>query len=96
MAPSNDIVNIAALVWCFNFPKQRGSLSAHSLSEYFHHDIGMSDISRLDCFLQWMHTGSFSNLIQVIDGSARKPALIQDSGYMVEKTYPDMAPYDAL
>ena len=28
-----------------------------------------------------------------IDGSARKPALIQDTGYMDEKTYPDIAPY---
>ena len=33
------------------------------------------------------------NLIQGIDGSARKPALIQDTGYMVEKTYHDIAPY---
>ena len=30
---------------------------------------------------------------QGIDGSARKPALIQDTGYIVEKTYPDIAPY---
>ena len=30
---------------------------------------------------------------QGIDGSARKPALIQDTGYMVEKTYHDRAPY---
>ena len=30
---------------------------------------------------------------QGIDGSARKPALIQDTGYMVEKTYHDIAPY---
>ena len=29
---------------------------------------------------------------QVIDGSARKPALRQDTGYMVEKNY-HMAPY---
>ena len=28
-----------------------------------------------------------------IDGSARKPALRQDTGYMVEKTFPDIAPY---
>ena len=28
-----------------------------------------------------------------IDGSARKPALRQDTGYMVEKTYLDIAPY---
>ena len=31
-------------------------------------------------------------LIQGIDGSARKPALLQISGYMVEKTY-HIAPY---
>ena len=30
---------------------------------------------------------------QGLDGSARKPALIQDTGYMVEKTYFDIAPY---
>ena len=30
---------------------------------------------------------------QGIDGSARKPALRQDTGYMVEKTYHDIAPY---
>ena len=28
-----------------------------------------------------------------VDGSASKPALRQDTGYMVEKTYPDIAPY---
>ena len=32
-------------------------------------------------------------LTQGIDGSARKPALRQDTGYMVEKTYHDIAPY---
>ena len=31
--------------------------------------------------------------LQGIDGSASKPTLIQDTGYMVEKTYPDIAPY---
>ena len=30
---------------------------------------------------------------QGIDGSARKPALIQDTGYIVEKTYHEIAPY---
>ena len=30
---------------------------------------------------------------QGIDGSARKPALRQDTGYMAEKTYHDIAPY---
>ena len=31
--------------------------------------------------------------LQGIDGSLRKPALMQDTGYMVEKTYHDTAPY---
>ena len=35
-----------------------------------------------------------SNVIQgMVDGSASKPALRQDTGYMVEKTYLDIAPY---
>ena len=29
----------------------------------------------------------------MVDGPASKPALRQDTGYMVEKTYPDIAPY---
>ena len=29
----------------------------------------------------------------IVDGSTSKPALIQDTGYMVEKTYHDIAPY---
>ena len=29
----------------------------------------------------------------MVDGSASKPALRQDTGYMVEKTYLDKAPY---
>ena len=29
----------------------------------------------------------------MVDGSASKPALRQDTGYMVEKTYHDIAPY---
>ena len=34
------------------------------------------------------------HLIQgMVDGSASKPALRQDTGYMVEKTYLDIAPY---
>ena len=28
----------------------------------------------------------------MVDGSARKPALRQDTGYMVEKTYLDISP----
>ena len=33
------------------------------------------------------------NVQGMIDGSASKPALRQDTGYMVEKTYHDVAPY---
>ena len=29
----------------------------------------------------------------MVDGFASKPVLRQDTGYMVEKTYPDIAPY---
>ena len=29
----------------------------------------------------------------MVDGSASKPALRQDTGYMVEKPYLDIAPY---
>ena len=29
----------------------------------------------------------------MVDGSASKPALRQDTGYMVEKTYLDISPY---
>ena len=29
----------------------------------------------------------------MVDGSASKPALRQDTSYMVEKTYPNIAPY---
>ena len=29
----------------------------------------------------------------IVDGSASKPALRQDTGYMVETTYHDIAPY---
>ena len=38
--------------------------------------------------------GSFKTLKQgMVDGSASKPALRQDAGYMVEKTYLDIVPY---
>ena len=29
----------------------------------------------------------------MVDGSASKPALREDTGYLVEKTYPYIAPY---
>ena len=39
--------------------------------------------------------GRFSQITSqgMADGSASKPALIQDTGYMVEKNYLDIAPY---
>ena len=36
---------------------------------------------------------SFGLLQGIVDGSASKPALRQDTGYMVEKTDLDIAPY---
>ena len=37
---------------------------------------------------------SVTVLVQgMVDGSASKPALRQDTGYMVEKTYLDIAPF---
>ena len=35
----------------------------------------------------------YTNIQGMVDGSASKPALRQDIGYMVEKTYLDIAPY---
>ena len=34
-----------------------------------------------------------TNYQGMVDGSASKPALRQDNGFMVEKTYHDIAPY---
>ena len=34
-----------------------------------------------------------STIQGMVDGSASKPGLRQDTGYMVEKTYLDIAPY---
>ena len=35
-----------------------------------------------------------NNILQgMVDGSASKPALRQDTSYIVEKTYLDIAPY---
>ena len=45
------------------------------------------------------HTDFIDNVLYfillqgMVDGFARKPALRQDTGYMVEKTYHDIAPY---
>ena len=41
-----------------------------------------------------MIPGLDKNILQgMVDGSASKTALRQDTGYMVEKTYFDIAPY---
>ena len=44
--------------------------------------------------LRWQ-SKAFSNPINqwMVDGFASKPSLRQDTGYMVEKTYLDIAPY---
>ena len=52
-------------------------------------------------FHSWWHRDSnarsnrdFWKILQgIVDGSASKPALVQDTGYTVEKTYNDIAPY---
>ena len=43
----------------------------------------------------YLPRGSFLNKILqgMVDGSASKPALRQDTGYMVEKSYYDIAQY---
>ena len=46
------------------------------------------------CFLKLSESVATNRLTQgMVDGSASKPALRQDTGYMVEKTYHDVAPY---
>ena len=42
--------------------------------------------------LGWWHSELFVKQ-GMVDGSASKPALRQDTGYMVEKTYLDISPY---
>ena len=50
--------------------------------------LGLKDIA---CHILTCHPDM---LIQgMVDGSASKPALRQDTGYMVEKTYLAIAPY---
>ena len=39
------------------------------------------------------HALNKKNIQGMVDGSASKPVLKQDTGYMVEKTYLDIAPY---
>ena len=46
----------------------------------------MEGYSSQNCHCIWLQQGK-------VDGSASKPALRQDTGYMVEKTYHDIAPY---
>ena len=53
----------------------------------------------LPCSVLSAITGSIEPLVYtkviqgIVDGSASQPALRQDTGYMVEKTYYDIAPY---
>ena len=58
-----------------------GSLFVHT---HFtrHSYMFYSDLSVLGKFAE-----AVSKIIQGIDGSARKPALVQDTQYMIEKTY---------
>ena len=45
-------------------------------------------------YIQKKKPNTKRNLTQgMVDGSASKPSLRQNTGYMVEKTYPDIAPY---
>ena len=44
-------------------------------------------------FTALYHGVKISLLQGMVDGSASKPVLVQDTGYMVGKTYPDIAPY---
>ena len=40
-----------------------------------------------------LNTSMANNKQGMVDGSTSKPALRQNTGYMVEKTYLDIAPY---
>ena len=54
----------------------------------------MSESSQLEVVFHLPRTVILKLLVQgMVDGSAAKPALRQDSGYMVEKTYHDIPPY---
>ena len=44
-------------------------------------------------FIVYTEKGNIYLKQGIVDGSASKPALRQDTGYMVEKTYHDIAPY---
>ena len=45
------------------------------------------------CFLSLTQIYKYTNIQGIVGGSASKSALRQDIGYMVEKTYHDIAPY---
>ena len=59
----------------------------------------MCEILQTCLFMTWTNVSQATSqqagwmMKQGIDGSARKPALRQDTGYMVKKTYHDIAPY---
>ena len=52
------------------------------------HQEGENTICKGMIKFMWLN-----NIQGMVDGSASKPALRQDTGYMVEKTYIDIAPY---
>ena len=60
---------------------------------------GLLLLENVTVLIMMYHRGNFGDntkyyLIQgMVDGSASKPALRQDTGYIVEKTYHDIAPY---
>ena len=52
-----------------------------------------SDLSKIVGHTHKSHTNTKVQKQGMVDGSASKPAHRQDTSYMVEKTYPDIAPY---
>ena len=56
----------------------------------------MTDLQPQICIVQLtsqVHITKLKDKQGMVDGSASKPALRQDTGYMVEKTSLDIAPY---
>ena len=66
--------------------------------EFFHYTVFITALHITRCRVGIWFSGdsiilsfdSSQEIIQGIDGSARKPTLRQDTGYMVEKTYHDI------
>ena len=57
------------------------------------HLQGMYDLFIPKTLLRFLKKLTLSLIQGMVDGSASKPALRQDTGYMVEKPYLDIAPY---